>query len=199
MGFKKVVSFFLVMLLLSACASYKGATLSTLQPEFAPYAEKQDDITLAVKAFTPEDCKRFFDRDIIEKGYQPVQLTINNNTNKYLLFSQQGISLPCASAQEVAEKCHTSTVGRSTAYGVAGLLIWPLLIPAVVDGVKSSNANESLDRDFEAKTSDQAVIQPYVTHNGIIFIPTSSYQNAFQVTLVDRETKQKYSYAVKGL
>ena len=182
-----------------SCASYKPAPLSNLQPEFAPYAETVEAVTLACKALSREDCKRYFDRDIIDKGFQPVQMTIINNSDKYLLFSTQGVSLPVCSPQEVADKCHTSTVGRATGYGVAGLIVWPLLIPAVVDGVSSSQANTKLDSDFGQKGMEQTVINPYSTHNGIIFFTKDDYQDSFNVRLVDRETKRKLEYSIRGL
>ena len=184
---------------IAGCAKDQPVSLPYLQPEFSPYSETIDDVTLSVKVFSAGDSKRYFDRDVIAKGYQPIQITVNNDTDGYLLFSSQGISVPTIPAAEVAEKVHTSTVGRSAAYGVAGLFIWPLLIPAVVDGVGSSNANQELDRDFSAKAAGEVVIQPYATHNGIIFVPTSEYRDTFNIRLVERKTKKKYQFRVHAM
>jgi hypothetical protein len=194
---------FLFSLLLAlgtfGCATYKPAPLPNLQPEFAPYSETIDNVTLSCKTLSKAECKKYFDRDIIDKGYQPVQLSIKNATKKYILFSNQGISLPVSSPEEVAEKCHTSTVGRATGYGVAGLFVWPLLIPAVVDGISSSQANTNLDRDFSEKNIEQIIINPFATHSGIIFIANNYFQDSFSVRLVDKETKEKFEYSVRGL
>ena len=188
----------LVLIVFSGCAKYQPGVLASLQPEFAPYSEEKSGITLSVQKLTSGDSKRILNRDIIEKGYQPIQITVKNDTKKYVLFSNQGVNLPTVPAQEVADKVHTSTTGRAAAYGVAGLFIWPLLIPAVVDGVGSAQANEKLDRDYDAKVMGQVVIQPYATHNGLIFVPVSELQDSFEIILVDRETKEKISYRVTG-
>ena len=188
----------LVLIVFSGCAKYQPGVLASLQPEFAPYSEEKSGITLSVQKLTSGDSKRILNRDIIEKGYQPIQITVKNDTKKYVLFSNQGVNLPTVPAQEVADKVHTSTTGRAAAYGVAGLFIWPLLIPAVVDGVGSAQANEKLDRDYDAKVMGQVVIQPYATHNGLIFVPISELQDSFEIILVDRETKEKISYRVTG-
>ena len=188
----------LVLIIFSGCAKYQPGVLASLQPEFAPYSEEKSGITLSVQKLTSGDSKRILNRDIIEKGYQPIQITVKNDTKKYVLFSNQGVNLPTVPAQEVADKVHTSTTGRAAAYGVAGLFIWPLLIPAVVDGVGSAQANEKLDRDYDAKVMGQVVIQPYATHNGLIFVPVSELQDSFEIILVDRETKEKISYRVTG-
>ena len=76
-------------------------------------------------------------------------------------------------AEEVAKACHTSTAGRATAYGVAALVLWPFAIPAIVDGVKSHEANKELDKDFNEKNIEQMVINPHTTHNGSSYRPDS--------------------------
>ena len=62
------------------------------------------------------------------------------------MFSPEGLSVPVCSPEEVADKCHTSTAGRATAYGVGALFLWPLAVPAIVDGVRSHEANVKLDK-----------------------------------------------------
>ena len=70
---------------------------------------------------------------------------------------------------------------------------------AVVDGVSSSQANTKLDRDFNEKNIEQMVINPYATHNGVVFFSKTDYQDAFLIKLVDKETLQKFEYHVKAL
>ena len=194
-----ILLLFFVLISFYGCASYKPTPLPNLQPEFATYSENIENITLAAKALSKEESKKYFDRDIIGKGYQPVLMTIINDSNRHILFSPEGVSLPVISPQEVAEKSHTSTAGRVTAYGVGALFLWPLVIPAIVDGVKSSQANTQLDRDFSEKNIEQMVINPYSTHTGVIFLSNKEYQESFTVKLVCRETRQKFAYYVKGL
>jgi len=118
---------------------------------------------------------------------------------KYILFSNRGVSLSVSSPEEVVEKVRTNTTGRAVGYGVAGLFFWPFLIPAVVDGVASSQANTNLDRDFSDKNMEQIIINPFATHSGIIFISNNDFQDSFFVRLVDKETKEKLEYNVRGL
>ena len=181
---------------LVSCASYRTASLPTLHPEFAAFAEEKESVVLACKAFTRQDCKRYLDRNVIRAGYQPIQICVHNNTERYLLFTPDAVTLPCVPAEQVAEKVHTSTLGRAGAYGVGGLILWPLLIPAVVDGVGSSQANVSLDTDFGAKSADKAVIQPYSKFNRLIFVPLPYYQPGFSVNLLDQKTKERITFNV---
>ena len=190
--FATLVSFY-------GCASYEPKPLPDLEPEFATYYENIDNVTLGCKTLSKTECEEIFDRYIIGNGYQPLLITIRNETDKEIAFSPDGVSLPVSSPDEVAEKCHTSTAGRATAYGVGALFIWPLAIPMIVDGSKSYEANTQLDQDFSEKNIDNTVINPHSSHTGVVFIPNKEYQESFTVKLIDRETKQKLEYHVEGL
>jgi len=191
-----------LMLLLAAicgpgCASYKAAALPILQPEFAPYSEDHNGVTVSCKAFSEFESKRYLGRNVQAKGYQPLQICIQNESKRYFVLTPQSINLPLIPAEDVAREVHTNTVGRATAYGVAGLFIWPLLVPAVVDGVGSSQANQKLDADYGGKGISQCIIQPYTTVNRVVFAPTSEYNGSFRITLLDRETRSKSDYNVR--
>ena len=78
-------------------------------------------------------------------------------------------------------------------YGVAGLFLWPFFIPAVVDGVKSSQANQRLDEDFAKKELADQIISPYNTINGLIFVPKNEFSRDFTVTAVDVEKRVRFA------
>jgi hypothetical protein len=96
--------------------------------------------------------------------------------------------------EEVAQKAHRSTLGRAAGYGVAALFLWPLAIPAVVDGVKSSKANTQMDIDFAAKRLQDTVIQPFTTINGIIFVPTVELKPNLSINIIDKDTQEKLEF-----
>jgi len=181
-------------LILSGCASYNAASLNNLSSEVYSIPATpvgRSDVVIAAKAFNKGDCMRYFDRNVLKKGYQPVQICIQNNSDNKYLFSSNRISLPCARPEEVADKVHTSTLGRVLGYGIPGLIVaWPLIIPSVVDGIKSSEANKQLDNDFAAKTARDQIILPYSSLNKIIFVPVSEYDSSFVITIVDQESNQ---------
>ena len=186
-----LVLFFLSII---GCASYKATSLPKLNPEFAARSARQGEVTCAIKVFTKDDCRRYFDKDLIEKGYQPIQIAISNQSKSYYLVAKDGINLPMVPPEEVAQKAHRNTTGRAVGYGVAGLFIWPLLIPAVVDGSKSSKANTQMDIDFAAKGLQEAVIYPYATVNGVIFVPTAELQSTLIINILNKESSEKVEF-----
>lgn len=177
-------------ILLTGCASYQSNSLSALDPQYVRSYSDIDGMAIGCKAYSKEDCYTYLDRDVIAKGYQPIQLTFQNSTDKHYVFTTGGLTLPCTSAEVVASTVHTSTVGRVVGYSVGGLIAWPLFIPAIVDGIKSSNANTSLDRDFYDKAKEHLVIGPHSFNKTLIFVPRAHYTPVFDVILLEEETGQ---------
>jgi len=176
---------------LSSCANYRASSLNALSSEPIIYNTSKEQVVVLAKAYNKTDCKRYLDRDVISKGYQPVQIYIQNNSDKNYHFSPDRISLACARSDEVAERVHTSTIARVTAYGIGAFFIFPLIIPAIVDGMKSIEANTSLDNDFAAKTAREQVIYKHSHFNKLIFVSVESYQPNFNISLVDNTGQVK--------
>jgi hypothetical protein len=172
-----------VLLALSGCASYRSRPLSHL-PTRSAQISNEKSVSFAYHIFSKKDCKRYLDRNVIKYGYQPVQITITNNSDKTLHFSRKRISLTTVDVDEVAEKAYTNTAGRSIGYGVgAYLLFWPLAIPAIVDGIGSSKANEKLSNDYNRKILHDQPINPFETVNGLIFVPVDTFTPNFEISL----------------
>lgn len=186
---------------LTSCASYRASALNNLSPVMVTNsnANSYDDVVICAKTFDKNDCKKFLDRDVIDCGYYPVQLYIENNSERDYAFSLNRVSLPCARPEEVAEKVHTSTVGRAVGYGAASLILWPFVIPAIVDGVKSAEANRALDSDFGAKSARDHIIHRHSHSNMLMFVPSNAYQSTFFVTLIDQISNQQKTVRVSAL
>ncbi|MFH1254312.1 MAG: hypothetical protein V1646_02665 [bacterium] len=182
---------------ITGCARYSAQPLNrikTVNPHKQDGTEKPEKaISLAYNVYDKWDCKKYLNRDVLAKGYQPVQITITNNSDRYINFSKENISLPTVSAVDVAKKVHTSTMTRVVSYGVAGLFLWPFFIPAIVDGVKSSQANQRLDEDFAKKELADQIISPYNTINGLIFVPKNEFSRDFTITAVDVEKRVRFA------
>jgi hypothetical protein len=193
--YKKNCLIYSTLILLTGCASYNASTLSMLPQDTAIQAKEDSNVLVSWKAFDKEDCKTYLDRDVISEGYIPVQMTIRNNSNDPMYFSPSNFSTPISSADEVAYKVHTSTGGRIAAWGIGGLIFFPLLVPAVVDGVGSANANDALDADYAAKALKEHTIQPNSSFNGVVFIPKQYAEDKIDMFLVNMKTNKKVAFS----
>lgn len=182
----------LILLALTGCAKYRPLPLKRVKMHHSLYSSNEH-IAFAYHIFTLEDCFTYLDRNVLYKGYQPINITFVNNSNKFLHLSKANFSFPCVTSLEVAQKVHTSTVKRVVGYGVAGLFIWPFLIPAIVDGIGSSDANQKLDFDFKYKALHTQTVPPYTTVNGLIFVSVENFNPDFSLTVVDSENNKRFA------
>ena len=173
-------------------ASADLSDLTPAQHQAVIDSSENNYLQLVTKVFDSYDCKKYLDRDVISKGYQPVQIFIKNKSSKAFYASPDRIALPLASVDEVARSVHTSTAKRVTWYSIGGLFFTPLFIPAVVDGIKSSEANKFLDKDFENKAFKTQTIQPHSKFTGIVFVPINQFNkmSEISVTLVNSDSNK---------
>ena len=209
-----LVNFSLCFLLLtiSGCARYKAYPLKILS---IPSSMDDKSVTFAYKIFNKKDCIKYLGRNVIKKGYQPVQLTIHNNSAKMLSFSLATFTLPCAPIDLVRNKVHFSTIGRVLAYspgvilsasalsqmlvptGFSGLMLLQIggillvsFIAATVDCVASVKANRALDADYTYKALHDQILYPACILNGIIFISLHEFDENFSFSLRDSTNTQ---------
>ncbi len=164
---------------LTGCASYRASALANLSEDLlAKYPSQVAGVEVTAKAFTQDDCKRYLDRDVLSKGYQPVQVFIQNNSNKSLYFSLRRVSLPYARPEEVVKSVRPPMIVRIAEH------------IADRNGEKLARVNQSLDDDFCSKAAKDQTLSPHSYINALIFIPVSRYSNQFTITLIDYETRR---------
>ena len=164
---------------------------------YSNHEETDSKIFIAAKAFDRSDCQKYLDRNLLEKGYQPIQIIIKNHSDKAVVFSPDDLNLSVVSVEEVIARARTSTVGRSAGYGAAALLVSNVfVIPAIVDGIKSSNANGALEADYHHKAAKKQTVQPNSTLNKLIFVPKNSCPSSFKVRLAETGTNRIYEQDV---
>jgi len=175
--------------LLSGCAKYHADHLKRLK--LKPVAEHKD-ILFAAKTLTYSECHQYLGRNVIAAGYIPIQLAICNNSENCLEFSVDKINLKTTPANFVAESVRFSVLARLFGYGIPGLLIlWPLLIPAIVDPIWAAESNSQMLRDYLDKSLHDKDINPGSILEGLIFVAKNNYQNTLEVTLLGKNPKEK--------
>jgi hypothetical protein len=175
-------------LLIAGCAKYSPRPLDL------PHTKAQEKNGLSVQALLLKkaDTYEFFGGCCPEeKGYNTIQLTITNATNNSYSLDSSSINLELAPPHRVAEKVGFNTIGRILGWGIPGIFLWPFLIPACVDGVKSVNANEDLRYDFANRAigrGTQCTIRPHSTLNKVLFIEQNDLQPRLEFELVNQAT-----------
>ncbi len=176
--------------LLFGCASYNTMSLPSADVYAYSNRQAQKDITISVEFFDASKTQKIFKANLLKKGYQPVYIVIDNRSKETYLFNKSRISKTCYDASVIAEKCGFSTAGRATAYGVGGLFLWPLWIPAIVDGTGSARANREMQSDYAVKEIKNGRIQLNGLLSGIVFVDKMANGEHFDIRLQNIETNE---------
>lgn len=146
---RDIATLVLLAFFLNSCATYTAIALPQKDVTTLHQYEKQNNVYVGVSFMNKAEVQRYFDADLIDEGVQPIYMVIENGSEKTYLFSKESIGIPKMDSLQAAEKGERNTGGRIAAYGAASLILWPFLIPAIVDGIASSNANKALRADYD--------------------------------------------------
>jgi len=173
----------LISFVLTGCATYQAARLPSNDINSTAQSQDQNGLKAGVKFFDARESKQVFGVGKLYERFQPVYIVIDNRSQDVYEFKKRDINKTNTPAEEVAKICGFNTAARATTYGVAGLFIWPLLIPAVVDGVGSSNANQKMQSDFAYKEIPDERIQVNGLLNGVVFVDKMKEGEEFVIRL----------------
>jgi len=165
-------------------------------------------VTFDYKVFTKKDCNQKYlgAKNIINKGYQTVQITIKNNSKNDINLSLSDFSFPCISSDEVASKLHRNGLARGFGFGIGAILgnelsvpsSDVLLIPAVIQGFGANDYNDQIDNDFSKKELRDQTIPAGKSATGLIFVSRENFRNDFRLTAQDaKKTNRLQSHHKK--
>ena len=182
------------LITLPHCAKYRPNPLN------APYNRTaKNDIEVGARELTQAEFKQSFDSALNLRSYAPVQLSINNNSDKPVVLDTANINLSLLPVHDVAKKIHRNTAGRVCAWGIAGLFIWPFLIPAIVDGIWSTEANRDIDQDIYQRAlggSTVVEIAPHSSFNKLMVAHRSNFKSDMKITLVNQQRNSVAEFSI---
>jgi len=196
-GISSMAAMALLLFILPQCAKYKPTPL----PHPTGHSQETDGVKVVSRQLTEQEIKACFDTREAAQKYSAVQVSVKNNRNKPIVLSANTIDMPIESTKSISNKIYRNTAGRAGGYGVASLVLWPLIIPAAVDGAKSSNANYKIDHDMKVKVLGQnetIVIEPHNAINKVFFVEKESIKDEFSLTLVEQDSSKEIGFVCKA-
>lgn len=176
---------------LGGCAKY---TPRELQKPIG-LSKEVENVKVTAAVLTDADCHYYFSRRMASKGFVAVQLMIQNKGKETFVLDMNDVGLQLEDQRSIARALHLNTFNRVVAYLIPSLFLWPFIIPAAVEGVKSNNANRSLDRDFSRRIIDgdsRLIIRPGSTVNKVMVVRNENLQSSFDLVIQNKNTKIRY-------
>lgn len=187
----KKIGVLVLLLFTFGCASYTAVTLPQRDVTTLNQYKEIEKVYVGIEFMDRAQVKRYFDADLIERGFQPIYVVIENSSNKTYGFSKANIGIPGLDSVEASQKGARSTIGRATGYGLGSLILWPLIIPAIGDAIASSKANKAMRADYESKEIADGPIRPIHSRYGVIYAPVLKSGEEIHITLIEQGTKEK--------
>ncbi len=134
---KNLISIILASSILFLTAGWKNQpTLSLSNPKAVSF--NSEGLDLSAKVYTPEDSKEYLHRDLISRGYVPVEVSINNNTAKSYAISGASVPLACATCCGRAWSVRRNGAIASRLTSDERMPSWPIAMPSVTVMVQNS-------------------------------------------------------------
>lgn len=85
---------------------------------------RKNTISFGYRIFNEIDCCELLGRlAAIQRGYQPIQINVVNNTDRHLLLSSANFSVSCQSYFEVAEKAQFFVYNRVLTWVLSSFIV----------------------------------------------------------------------------
>ncbi|MBI2743245.1 MAG: hypothetical protein HYX48_04935 [Chlamydiales bacterium] len=179
--------------ILMSFESFNHSAMNSLESQKHAFAVESKGLTVTAKRYTSSESSDYLDQNLLKLGYQPIQITIQNNTSTTYELSRDGISLPTASPNRVALSISAKSLPRSIGLRVASMFFWPFMIPSTLDSIATMKTHYRIHKDYTAKSvkeKDEA-IAPYSVFHRVIFVPKKGLKETLTVTLLPKEDREK--------
>lgn len=173
---------------------YRLAAFPTISKDSLPFIEEAEGLRVAAIPYTAEESKQFLKRDLLSRGYRPVQITIENNSPKTFHLTMGDLARKQASGSEIAGKIMRGAIPRAIGYKIASLIFWPFAIPSTIDGIRSIHTYNTLKKDFNAKQFKEELVLPYSTQHRVLYLKEAASKEPIDLVLKDQETGDDTHY-----
>lgn len=175
----------------------RGELRVASQEQSEPFVDK--GVHIWARAYSSYESQRNLEKNILALGVQPIEVKIQNHSDKTYYLSTDGIDIESLSPKKVAGTLLIEAIPRSIAYKVVSFFFWPMILPATIDEIITYTSYRSLKGDLEAKSvkNEGEAILPYSTVHRILFVSNSQMREELDVTLFEAEENRSASYLVR--
>ena len=167
------------ILFLANCASFTAGAFNATSAKSDPAAIEEDSIHITVKALSPQESKRLFDCNIHEHGYQPLSVSISNQSKLDIVFTPDSIPR-FVPVEQVLEATDFNPGIRLVTWSLPWLIniafgypvyygiLWPII--GVIDMGNANKANNERADFFHGIEAKSITLMPGKEFSGIVFI-----------------------------
>jgi len=162
-----------LLLGLTNCATYRPQRIDIHPINEYPHLRTSEGISVAADPYSSmEKAKRGFQMDVTQKGFVPVNLIIDNDTDEPLridkenieLIDENGIAYRPVSSKLMFEEFEIDAIGRFAVFSVVSVAA------GVVSYISAKRANRKMKADWQRKEiPDRLIIPPGTRMSGFVY------------------------------
>ncbi len=162
-----------LLLGLTNCATYRPQRIDIRPINEYPNLRKSEGISVAADPYSSMDkAKQAFQWDVTQKGFVPVNLIIDNDTDEPLciekenieLFDENGIAYGPVSSKLMFEEFEIDAIGRFAVFSVVSVAA------GVVSYLSAKRANRKMEADWQRKEiPDRLIVPPGTRMSGFVY------------------------------
>lgn len=183
--------FILILVLFGFCfhsnqmERYRPAPPHIMTSLANPY--QRQGIHISAKAYNSRESRLYLGRDLLKKGLQPIQLTVQNSSPNTFYLSKKGVDVSHVDVSSVTHILTRSYIPRAIGFKVASFFFWPFLIPSAIDSIFTFHNHRKMKRDYRAKALKEKgeLLLPYSTTYRILFLRKGELRDSVTVYLQD--------------
>jgi len=179
------------------CASWKPTPIPAVFKEDLTMEDKK--LQVAAKAYTSAESRHILQTDLLDMGYIPVEVTIQNQGDHAYGISMASTAMSSARPKDVAWTYTKAGIPRAIGWKILSWVFWPFTIPSTIDSIHSFKQHRSLVKVLTAKGFKEVdeVVLPYSLVKRLLYIPKGSFYDTFSVSMEDLDGDELVVIPVK--
>ena len=196
MGFNLVCTGVMLLTLLGGCGYHRPQAV--LAPPTEGQSQTQKNVLVRIKPLRDFECSYYFDNRLVSRGVQPLQLYIQNDSDRYYVLSASDISIALLGKRDVGSRLYKNIVGRSVVWFVGALFFWKLFIPVLfIDTLFCLQANKEIGTDLASlcvNPKQKIVIAPQSRTHKVLFVESDMYHHHLTIPLQEQGKEEILSF-----
>ena len=191
------IALLLHALSLPGCVSYKPQPIAEAPFMDRTVSEERAGLRVTTAALGQKESADLFGVPLANNGIQPVWLEIVNRQDRHYVFFQYTVAPDYFPASEAAYKSRYSPVKHVLGYGLASLILFPLLLAAPFQYFSARSANDKMETLFRERAIGNQLIEPGGQISGFMFTHLDEGTKKIDVQLSGAEVVEEFHLLVQ--
>ena len=181
--------FLSLSLVFSGCVRYRPHPTERSSFMERKQTRTKDNVTVTVAVLSDKESKKLFGVALAKKGVQPIWLEIENRDTIPYFFIPRNLDPNYYSTEEAAYIAHYKQSKRFLEAGLAGVILFPLVVLIPISFIMAHSANKRMNAFFNKVSLPSSVVMPGTQEAGFVFASVDEGTKHVHIVLFGNKEK----------